>query len=116
MTERRRERGQAAVLTVVFMIVLLGMAAAVLDVGSWYKEDRELQATMDAAALAGAQALPDDTAEASALAEQYSTTNGGGLDETEIDDEDHGRHDPGHRPPARLQGSSRRSSASTRSP
>ena len=84
MTERKRERGQAAVLTVVFMIVLLGMAAAVLDVGSWYKEDRELQATMDAAVLAGAQALPDDTAEASALAEQYSTTNGGGLDETEI--------------------------------
>ena len=58
MTERRRERGQAAVLTVVFMIVLLGMAAAVLDVGSWYKEDRELQATMDAAALAGARRCP----------------------------------------------------------
>ena len=88
------------------MIVLLGMAAAVLDVGSWYKEDRELQATMDAAALAGAQALPDDTAEASALAEQYSTTNGGGLDETEIDDEDHGRRSRSPAP-ARLQVSSK---------
>ena len=34
------------------------MAAAVLDVGSWYKEDRELQATMDAAALVAHRRCP----------------------------------------------------------
>ena len=84
MTARRRERGQAAVLTVLFLVVLLGMAAAVLDVGSWYREDRDLQKTMDAAALAGAQALPDDPGGATALADEYSTKNGGGLDSTEI--------------------------------
>jgi hypothetical protein len=84
MSAHRRERGQTAVLTVLFMVVLLGMAAAVLDVGSWYREDRELQATMDAAALAGAQALPDDPGEAGALAGQYSSKNGGGLDTTEV--------------------------------
>jgi Putative Flp pilus-assembly TadE/G-like len=84
MSAHRRERGQAAVLTVLFMIVLLATSAAVLDVGSWYREDRDLQATMDAAALAGAQALPDDPGEATALAEQYSTKNGGGLDTTEV--------------------------------
>ena len=84
MSARRRERGQAALLTVLFMVVLLATAAAVLDVGSWYKEDRELQATMDAAALAGAQALPDDPGTATALAGQYSSKNGGGLDTTQV--------------------------------
>jgi hypothetical protein len=80
MNPRKREFGQAAVLTVMFMVVLLGMAAAVLDVGHWYRDDRRLQATMDAAALAGAQALPDDPAEASSLATSYAGKNGGGLD------------------------------------
>jgi hypothetical protein len=84
MSARRRERGQAALLTVLFMVVLLATAAAVLDVGSWYREDRDLQATMDAAALAGAQALPDDPGAATALAGQYATKNGGGLDSTAV--------------------------------
>ena len=84
MSSRRRDCGQAAVVTVLFLVVLVGMAAAVLDVGSWYREDRELQSTMDAAALAAAQALPDDPGEADALANQYATKNGGGLDGVEI--------------------------------
>jgi hypothetical protein len=81
MTSRNRDRGQAAVLTVVFMTVLLGMAAAVLDVGSWYRADRQLQATVDAAALAGAQALPEDAGAAKALASEYGDKNGGGVTE-----------------------------------
>ena len=44
MSSRRHDCGQAAVVTVLFLVVLLGMAAAVLDVGSWYREDRKLQA------------------------------------------------------------------------
>jgi Putative Flp pilus-assembly TadE/G-like len=84
MSSRRRDCGQAAVVTVLFLVVLLGMAAAVLDVGSWYREDRELQATMDASALAAAQALPDDQGEASSLANDYATKNGGGLDTVEF--------------------------------
>jgi hypothetical protein len=84
MTSRKRDRGQAAVLTVMFMVVLLGMAAAVLDVGHWYRDDRRLQATMDSAALAGAQALPEDPAEGSSLATAYADKNGGGLDEVDI--------------------------------
>jgi len=79
MTFRKRDCGQAAVLTVMFMVVLLGMAAAVLDVGHWYRDDRRLQATVDAAALAGAQALPSRPGEANALANSYSNKNGGGL-------------------------------------
>ena len=34
----------------------------------------------DSAALAGAQALPDSTADASSLASSYASKNGGGLD------------------------------------
>ena len=78
MTRHRHSCGQAYVLTILFLVVLLGMAAAVLDVGSWYRAHRALQATVDAAALAGAQALPEDSGEASALAGEYAAKNGGG--------------------------------------
>jgi hypothetical protein len=75
----RREHGQAAALTVLFMTVLLLSAAAVIDVGSWFREDRDTQRVADAAALAGAQALPENQATALALALQYGDKNGGGV-------------------------------------
>jgi Flp pilus assembly protein TadG len=73
------QRAQAAVVSVVFLAGLVGMAALVLDVGSWYRADRAAQATADAAALAGAQALPNDPAEAEAFARDYARRNGGGV-------------------------------------
>jgi putative Flp pilus-assembly TadE/G-like protein len=76
----RSSSGQVAVLAIVFMAVLLGMAAAVLDVGSWYRADRALQSTVDAAALAGAQALPDNATLGQSLAQQYAQKNGGGVE------------------------------------
>ena len=80
MTRLRQSCGQAYVITVLFLsFVLVGMTAAVLDVGSWFRADRALQATVDAAALAGAQALPDDPGQATALALQYANKNGGGI-------------------------------------
>jgi hypothetical protein len=92
MTRHKQNCGQAYVLTVLFLVVLLGMAAAVLDAGSWYRADRALQATVDAAALAGAQALPEDSGEAAALADEYATKNGGGSItvsfDTEVFDDD----------------------------
>jgi Putative Flp pilus-assembly TadE/G-like len=72
------ERGQSMVLTFVFLVVLMGMSAAVLDVGSWYRAHRSAQSTADAAALAGAQGLTSTT-EANALAQSYAGKNGGGL-------------------------------------
>lgn len=75
----RREHGQAAALTVLFLTVLLLSAAAVIDVGSWMREDRDTQRAADAAALAGAQALPEDHATAEALAIEFGTKNGGGV-------------------------------------
>ena len=74
----RSDRGQATVLTLVFLVVLLGMAALVLDIGSWYRADRATQSTADAAALAGAQALPSSPTNANTLSLQYVTKNGGG--------------------------------------
>ncbi len=79
MTIRSDNRGQTTVLTLVFMAVLLGMSALVLDLGSWYRSDRALQQTADAAALAGAQALPQSTGDATGLAIEYADKNGGGL-------------------------------------
>jgi hypothetical protein len=78
MTRHKSNCGQAYVLTVLFLVVLLGMAAAVVDIGSWYRAHRALQATVDAAALAGAQKLPESTGQASVLASEYAAKNGGG--------------------------------------
>jgi Flp pilus assembly protein TadG len=79
-----RDRGQATVLTVLFLAVLLGVAALAIDVGTWYKQKRDLQAVADAAALAGAQALPEDPATATSLALQYASTNGLTLSPSDI--------------------------------
>jgi Putative Flp pilus-assembly TadE/G-like len=84
MKSIRSQRGQTLALTVVFMAGLLAMAAFVLDIGAWYRADRDAQAAADASALAGAQALPYDPGEAAALAGQYADKNRGGLDATGI--------------------------------
>ena len=72
------QRGQSLVLSLVFLTVLVGMAALVVDVGSWYRADRKLQANADAAALAAAQELPANRAAAEAAALDYAATNDGG--------------------------------------
>jgi Flp pilus assembly protein TadG len=76
---RKNERGQAIVLTVLSLVVIMGMAALVLDVGAWFHTKRQLQATSDAAALAGAQALPGDPSGAKAMAMDYANQNGGNV-------------------------------------
>jgi len=73
----RREEGQVTVLTAVFIVALLGMAGFVLDVGSWFRQQRVVQTTVDSAALAGAQTLPGDPGNATALATTFAGKNGG---------------------------------------
>jgi Flp pilus assembly protein TadG len=75
----RNESGQVMVLTALFMVVMVGMTAFVVDVGSWFRAQRATQSTVDAAALAGAQALPGDTTTASSFAISYGSKNGGGI-------------------------------------
>lgn len=84
MNNRRNQSGQAFVLTVLFLTALVGMAALVVDLGSWFRQHRQLQATADAAALAGAQDLPGSTGNANALAEQYGRRNTQGLTELSV--------------------------------
>jgi Putative Flp pilus-assembly TadE/G-like len=74
---RRDERGQAIVLMTLSLVVIMGMAALVLDVGNWFHTKRRLQGTADAAALAGAQLLPNDSSGAQSQALAYADKNGG---------------------------------------
>src|ERR1700677_585646 len=53
---------------------LLGMSALAVDIGRLYASYRDLQASTNAAALAGAQGLPNTTA--STLATTYSSLSG----------------------------------------
>jgi Flp pilus assembly protein TadG len=70
------QRGQSMVLSIVFLTVLMGMSALVIDVGAWYRAHRSAQATADASALAAAQELPD-TQRATQLANEYAGKNAG---------------------------------------
>lgn len=72
-----RQEGQVTVLTAVFIVTLVGMAGFVLDVGSWFRTQRVSQATVDAAALAGAESLPDNPDQAIADATNMAAKNGG---------------------------------------
>jgi Putative Flp pilus-assembly TadE/G-like len=78
-THSKSERGQSLVIVLLFMTALIGMAAAVIDVGSWYRADRKLQANADAAALAGAQELPESAPSAQAAALTWADKNDGGV-------------------------------------
>jgi Flp pilus assembly protein TadG len=75
----REERGQAVILTVLFLFVLMGAAALTIDVGAWYREQRQAQATADQAVLSGAQSLPVSTTQALADTQSYADLNGGGV-------------------------------------
>ncbi len=79
----KNERGQVLAITAISIVALLAMTAFVTDVGAWFREHRHAQAVADAAALAGAQALPD-TGTASSLALQYAGQNGGGVSSGDV--------------------------------
>jgi hypothetical protein len=79
LTRSRGESGQVLVFVAVIVVVLVGMAALVIDVGSWYQAQRHLQTAADAAALAGAHELPTRQSDAKLIAEQYAQTNYAGI-------------------------------------
>ncbi len=75
---RDGQRGQAMVMITIALVVLLGAAAIVIDIGRLYHAYQELQAATQAAALAGASVLSNDTAsDAIATATNYSAASGG---------------------------------------
>jgi hypothetical protein len=81
----KNERGQAIVLVTIAMAVLIGMSALVLDLGIDFRTKRRLQATADAAALAGAQELPGNPGAASSTASSYGEQNGGDIESISIE-------------------------------
>jgi hypothetical protein len=64
------------VMVAVFLPALIAIAALVIDVGHGFQVRRHLQTAADAAALAAAQELPN-TANAEAVANEYSASSGG---------------------------------------
>jgi Putative Flp pilus-assembly TadE/G-like len=71
----RREAGQAMVFMVFGLLGFVGMAALVIDGGSWLRAQRQLQTAADAGALAGVQELPLNQALARTTAESYAQQN-----------------------------------------
>jgi Putative Flp pilus-assembly TadE/G-like len=75
----REDRGAVTVFVALFTVGLMGLMAIAIDAGSWYRAQRNLQASADAAALAGAQDLPNTSA-AGSSATTYANDNATGLD------------------------------------
>ena len=65
------EQGQAVVFVVMAMVAVIAVVGFVIDIGHAYQAQRSLQGAADAAALAGAQQLPDPV-----LARQTATAYG----------------------------------------
>jgi Flp pilus assembly protein TadG len=70
-----RERGQALVLFVLGLAVLLGFVALTVDVGLILRERRQLQNAADAAALAGGLELPESQILAQSKAQEWAANN-----------------------------------------
>jgi Flp pilus assembly protein TadG len=71
----KNESGQVLVLVTLLIVPLLAIVGLVIDVGYAYYAQRSLQRQADAAALAGAQKLPDSSGSIS-LAKQYGSQAG----------------------------------------
>jgi Flp pilus assembly protein TadG len=75
---RRDERGVVFVIAAISMLLLVGIGAIVVDLGNFYHAKHSLQASADAAALAGAMRISSNSStQAVAAANQYSAGTGG---------------------------------------
>jgi hypothetical protein len=75
---RRRgaqEDGVVLAFVAIMMVVILGMAAMAIDIGSYYAAQRRAQAAADAAALAASQDLPSNPTGAYSDAQTYGLKN-----------------------------------------
>jgi hypothetical protein len=79
MRRVRSESGQTIAVVVFFLFAMIALAGAVLDVGAWFRADRQLQNVADAAALAAAQELPQEPGAATSTAITYANKNGGAI-------------------------------------
>lgn len=78
-TRVRSDSGQAMLFVVVALLGLVGLVSLVVDGGSWFRTQRQVQTAADAAALAGAQNLPIDQTGARSTAISYAQQNFSGI-------------------------------------
>jgi Flp pilus assembly protein TadG len=78
-TRLRSDSGQAMLFVVVALLGLVGLVSLVVDGGSWFRTQRQVQTAADAAALAGAQNLPIDQTGARSTAITYAQQNFSGI-------------------------------------
>ena len=90
---RGRETGQALILFVLALGVLLGFVAMSIDVGMILHERRSLQNAADAAALAAVQELPESPSAAIAAAQEWAANNGYASGYEDGDDDSQGDND-----------------------
>src|SRR3990172_12584140 len=72
----KSEKGQALIVGVLMMGVVLALTGMVTDVGLAFLEKAKLQRAADAATLAGAELLPQDPSEARRAAQEIAIANG----------------------------------------
>jgi hypothetical protein len=72
----KRSKGQTFIIAAAAAVVLVGVVSLGTDVAVLYYNWVQLQKSADAAALAGANWLPDNPTTATATASQYAQTNG----------------------------------------
>jgi hypothetical protein len=82
--KRGKEGGQALVLFALVAVVLFGFTALAIDVGFFLRHRAVVQQAVDASALAAAQELPGDKAQAEQMAREYAEKNGIDPDTLEI--------------------------------
>lgn len=76
----KNEKGSAAIMIAILMVVFLGFVALVVDGGLMYLTKSKISNAMDAAALAGAQELPFYPETAISRAREYALANGANED------------------------------------
>jgi Flp pilus assembly protein TadG len=81
----KREEGQALVLFVVFLTLILAALALVINGGVLRRSNQELWNALDAGALAGAASLPADPATAASDAARFARINHPGLASGSVD-------------------------------
>ena len=74
--EIQNKRGSAIILLAISMTAIIGFAALAADVGLMTYNKSKLQNAVDAAALAGAHEIPEDTSLGEIVAEDYLDKNG----------------------------------------
>src|SRR5581483_3985755 len=79
---RRQEGGQVMALLAVGITAIVGMAAFVVDAGSWYQVKQQVQAAADAGATAAADDLPSNPTQAATDAQAYVNKNISGASAT----------------------------------